>query len=174
MKLKITSALTIISLCILSSCTLAPLECFLNFFDYNKTFEFNFSKEELKDRIVDTYSYDESLLLKNLGKSIIENEEVNKAYRKSVDIWLDKTNWDKLKSEIRQTTADTLNIIIGKHHCRKQIQLEAIVKGDNDKSSLTIRSFKYQRRKACNKDKEYYVLPLSEKIEKKFISKLKG
>lgn len=123
---------------------------------------------------MEAYSYDESLLLKNLGKTIIENEEVNKAYRKGVDIWLDKKNWDKFKTEIRQNTVDTLNIIIGKHQSRKQIQVQAIIQGDNNKSSLIIHGFKYQRRKACSKDKEYYVLPLSERIEKKFISKLKG
>ena len=172
--MKIFLVLTVISLGLLSSCTLAPLECFLNFSDFKKTYEFSFSKAELKDRIVDAYSYDESLLMKNLGKAIIENEEVNKAYRKSVDIWLDKKNWDKFKTEIRQNTADTLNIIIGKHQSGKQIQLEAIVHGDNNKSSLTMHGFKYQRRRACSKDKEYYVLTLSEKIEKKFISKLKG
>ncbi len=158
----------------LSSCTLTPLTCFLNFSDYSKTYEFSYSKAELKDKIVEAYSYDESLLLKNLGKTIIENENINEAYRKSVDVWLDKKNWDTFKSEIRQNTADTLNIIIGKHQSRKQIQLEAIVEGDNNKSSLTIHGFKYQRRRACLKNKEYYVLTLSEKIEKKFISKLKG
>ena len=171
--MKISSTLTVLSLILLSSCTLAPLECLLKFFNYKKTYEFSFSKTELKDRIVDAYSYDESLLLKNLGRKIIENEEVNKAYRKSVDIWLDKKNWAKFKTEIRQNTADTLNIIIGKHQSRKQIQLEAIIQGDNNKSSLTIDGFKYQRRRACSKDNQYYVLTLSEKIDKKFISKLK-
>ena len=174
MNIKVLSCVTILSLCMFSSCTFPPLECFLDFSDYNKTFQFKFSKAELKDKIVEAYSYDESLLLKNLGKTVIENQEVNKAYRQSVNVWLDKTNWEEFKTGIRKATPDTLNIIIGKHHSRKQIQLVAIVQGDNDKSSLTISGFKYQRRNACSKDKEYYVLPLSEKIEKKFISKLKG
>ena len=116
---------------------------------------------------------DESLFLKNLGKTLIENEHVNEAYRKNVDIWLDKSSWDKFKSEIRQNTADTLSITIGKHQGRKQIQFEAIIQGDNSKSFLIVHGFKYQRRRACSKDKEYYVLTLSEKIEKKFINKLK-
>ena len=171
--MRISLALTVMSLGILSGCTFTPLQCFLNFYDYNETFEFNFSKAELKDRIVDAYSYDESLLLKNLGKTIIENKEVNKAYRESVDIWLDKNNWDKFKMEIRQNTPDTLSIIIGKHQSRKQTQFEAIVLGDNNKSSLSIHGFKYQRRKACFKNKKYYFLKISENIEKKFISKLK-
>ena len=83
------------------SCTLAPLECFLTFSDYQKTYKYNFSKEELKNRIIEAYSYDESLLLKNLGKTLIENEEVNKKYRTSIDLWLDKSNWDNFKSQIR-------------------------------------------------------------------------
>jgi hypothetical protein len=123
---------------------------------------------------VEAYSYDKSLLVKNFGKTIIENNDVNKAYRKSVGLWLNKKNWDKFKTEIRQNTADTLNIIIRKHQSRKEIQLYAIIQGDNNKSSLTIQGFKYQRLRACSKDQEYYLLSLSEKIDKKFISKLKG
>ena len=119
------------------------------------------------------YSYDESLLLKSLGKTVIENNDVNEKYRKSVEVWLDKRNWDNFKSEIRQNTLDTLHIIIGKHQSRKQIQLEVIVQGDNNKSALTIHGFTYQKRKSCRKDKEYYVVTLSDKINKKFIGKLK-
>lgn len=172
MTIKLFFALMFISGCIISGCTLSPLQCFLSFTDYNKTYEFNFSKTELKDRIVEAYSYNESLLLKNLGKTVIENREVNEEYRKSVDIWLDKNNWDKFKSEIRQNTSDTLHIIIGKHQSRKQIQLEAIVQGDNNKSTLAIHGFTYQQRKACRKGNEYYVVTLSEKIAKKFINKI--
>jgi hypothetical protein len=173
MKIKLITALTFLLIFILTSCTLTPLECFLNFSDYNKTYEFNFSKAILKDRIVEAYSYDESLFLKNIGKTTIENKTINETYQKSVDVWLDKSNWDKFKSEIRQSTLDTLSIIIDKHHSRKSIELEIIIQGDTDKSFLKIRGFKYQKRKVCNKDKEYYLLKLSKKIEKKFIRKLK-
>ena len=154
------------------SCTLAPLECFLTFSDYQKTYKYNFSKEELKNRIIEAYSYDESLLLKNLGKTLIENEEVNKKYRTSIYLWLDKSNWDNFKSEIWHNTTDTLNLVIGKHHSRRQIQFQATIEGDKEKSSLTVHGFKYQQRKSCNKDREYYVLTLSERINKKFITKL--
>ncbi len=67
------------------------------------------------------FSYDENLLLKNMGKTTIENSAINTEYRKSIDIWLDKTNWEKFASEIRNKTTDTLNIIIGKHHSRRAI-----------------------------------------------------
>jgi hypothetical protein len=174
MKVKLFVALTLLFLFILSSCTLTPLKCFLDFSDYNKTYEFNFSKTVLKDKIVEAYSYDESLFLKNLGKTTIENETINETYRKSVDVWLDKSNWDKFKSEIRQNTDDTLSIVIGKHQSRKRIKLEVVVQGNDDKSSLKIHAFNYQKRKACSKDKEYYILRLSKEIEKKFISKLKN
>jgi hypothetical protein len=172
--MRSSSLLIVSSLCILASCTLAPLQCFLSFSDYTKTYEFPFSREELKDRIIEAYSYDESLLLKNLGKTVIENEEVNKTYRTSVTVWLDKSNWDKFRLRIRRETPDTLNLVIGKHLSRKQIRLQAIVQGDANRSTLTIHGFKYQQRRPCKKDKEYYLLTLSEKIEKKFISKLKG
>ncbi len=159
-------------LCMFSSCTLAPLECFLNFSDYHKKHEFAFSKEELKDRILEAYSYDENLFVKNLGKTLIESENVNKKYRKSVDLWLDKGNWDKFKSEIKQNTSDTFTIIIVKYHSRKLIQLDAIIQGNNNKSSLTIHKFKYQQRKACNREKEHYILTIYKKPDKKFIRKL--
>lgn len=156
-----------------SSCTPGVLQCYLTFADYNKRFDFDFSKEELKNRIVESYSYNESLLLKNLGKTTIENEEVNSEYRKSTDIWLDKNNWDQFQSEIRSNTTDTLKIIIGKHHSRRQIELMAIVEGDDRKSSLTIDGFSYTRRRACEREQEYYKVKLADKTDEKFIDQLK-
>ncbi|HEX6427798.1 MAG TPA: hypothetical protein VF008_08940 [Niastella sp.] len=169
--MKISILLTL-SLCMLTSCVPPVMECFLNFSDYTKTYEFEFSKEELKKRIIDTYSYDESLFFKNLGRTVIEDENVNKKYRPSIGIWLDKSNWDKFKSEIRSNLSDTLNLIIGKHQSRKQIAFQAIIQGDHNHSSLSVHGFKYKRRKACTGEREYYNLKLSGKIERKFINKL--
>ena len=148
------------------------MQCFLKFTDYDKTYEFGFSKEELKNRIVEAYTYDKSLLLKNFGLTLIESEAVNSEYRKSINVWLDKQNWDDVKSEIRNNTADTLDLLIGKHHSRKQINLLAIIDGDNDKSRLTIINIEYQRRRACEKDKDFYKLRIANKIDKKLIEKL--
>ena len=159
--------------CLLIGCVPAPLLCFLTFSNYTKTYGYDFSKEELKDRIIKAYSYDKGLLHQNLGKTLIENESINRAYRTSVVVWLDKGNWDQFKSEIRQNTPDTLNLTIGKLHSSKQIQFQVVVQGDENKSSLTILGFTYRQRKACRKDGEYYRLTLSDRIEKKFISKLK-
>lgn len=149
------------------------MQCFLNFTDYEKTYEFDFSKEELKNRIVEAYTYDKSLLLKNFGLTLIESKAVNSEYRQSVDVWLDKKNWDNVKSEIRNNIVDTLNLLIVKHHSRKQIKLLAIIDGDNEKSRLTIMNIEYQRRRACEKDKDIYKLKISSKIDKKLIEKLK-
>ena len=157
----------------ISSCTPALTKCFLAFTDYEKTYMFDCSKQQLKDRIIKAYTYDESLLSKNLGKTLIESERVNAEYQKSTDFWLDKQGWDKFKSKIRDSTADTLNILIGKHHSRNQTKLIAVVGGEGQTSSLTIGNFEYQRRKACEKDTAYYRAKLSKKIEKKFIQKLK-
>lgn len=165
----------LIGLCILfltSGCTPPLLQCFLNFPDFEKTYEFDISKEELKNQIVGAYTYDKSLLLKNFGLTLIENEKVNSEYRQSVDIWLDKRNWDDAKSAIRSNTADTLNLLIGKHHSWKQIKLIAIIKSKNDKSSLTIKNIEYQRTKKCEKDKEYYKIRIADKIERKLIKNL--
>ena len=156
-----------------SSCTPAHLKCLLLFKNYGKTFNFNFSKSELKNRIVEAYSYNESLLLQNLGKTLVENEQVNAKYRKSIDNWLDKQNWEEFRTEIRNNTSDTLNIIVGKHWSRKQIKLTAILNGDDQKSSLVIDSFEFQRKWSCKKGEEYYREKSSKKIEKKFINKLK-
>ena len=156
-----------------SGCTPPLLQCFLKFADYEKTYEFDFSKEEFKNRIVEAYTYDKSLLLKNIGLTLIESEAVNSEYRQSVDVWLDKQNWDDVKSDIRNNTADTLNLLIGKHHSRKQIQILAIINGDNYNSRLTITKIEYQRRRACKKNKDFYKLKISSKINKKLIEKLK-
>jgi len=65
-----------------------------------------------------------------------------------------------------------LNLLIGKHHSRKQIKILAIIDGDNDKSRLTIANIEYQRRRACEKDNEFYKLKIENKIDKKLIEKL--
>jgi hypothetical protein len=171
--MKIRNLIILTILISISGCTPPLLQCFLKFNDYEKTNEFDFSKEELKNRIVEAYTYDKSLLLKNFGLTLIESEAVNSEYRKSVDVWLDKQNWDDMKADIRNNTADTLNLIIGKFHSRKQIQLLAIIDGDNDKSSLSIMNIEYQRRRACEKDKTFYKLKVSRKIDKKLIERIK-
>lgn len=156
--------------CTLGGCQPLPILCLLNFADYHKTYHFDFPVEELKNRIIASYSYDESLFAINFGKVLIENEEVNGKYRRSVDIWLDKRNWEQFKSEIRQNTGDTLNLIIGKLHSGKQkIQLQVIVQGTEGHSSLTIHGLRYQQQKACRKSEEYYLKVLPERIEKRFI-----
>lgn len=166
----------LIALCLLflfSECTLPALQCFLQFSGYEKTYEFDLSKEELKDQIVAAYTYNKSILLKNLGLTLIENEQVNAEYRQSVDIWLDKRNWDQVKSEIRTNTADTLHLLIGKHQTRKQIKMTAIIKGENDRSSLTIMNIEYRRRRACEEEKDYYKIRIADKIEQQLVEKLK-
>ncbi len=172
-KMKIRHLILLTLILSISGCTPPLLQCFLKFTDYEKTYEFDFSKEELKNRIVDAYTYDKSLLLKNFGLTLIESEAVNSEYRQSFDIWLDKQNWDEVKSDIRNNTADTMNLLIGKFHSRKQIQLLGIINGDIDKSSLTITNIEYQRRRACEKDKDFYKLKISNKIDKKLIEKIK-
>lgn len=172
-KMKIRYLIVLTLLISNSGCTLPLLQCFLKFTDYEKTYEFDFSKEELKNRIVEAYTYDKSLFLKNGGLTLIQSEAVNAEYRQSVKVWLDKQNWDKVKSEIRNNTADTLNLLVGKHHSRKQIKLLAIIDGDNYKSGLTITNIEYQKRRACEKYKEYYKIRISVKIDKKLIEKLK-
>lgn len=149
------------------------MQCFLKFTGFEKTYEFDFSKEELKNRIVEAYTYDKSLLLKNLGLTLIQNEAVNSEYRQNVEVWLDKQNWDVVKADIRNNTADTLNLLVGKHHSRKQIKLLAIIDGDHDKSKFTIMNIEYQRTRACDRDKDFYKLRIANKIDKKLIEKLK-
>ncbi|MEQ8518848.1 MAG: hypothetical protein RLN79_08905 [Cytophagales bacterium] len=171
--MKIRQLILLTLLISISGCTPPLLQCFLKFTNYEKTYEFDFSKEELKNRIVEAYTYDKGLLLKNFGLTLIQSEAVNSEYRKSVDVWLDKKNWDDVKSEIRNNTSDTLNLLMGKHHSRKQIKLLAIIDGDNEKSKFTIMNIEYQRRRACEKEKNYYKLRIANKIDKKLIEKLK-
>jgi hypothetical protein len=64
-------------------------------------------------------------------------------------------------------------LLIGKHHSRKQIKLLAIIGGNNDKSRLTIMDIEYQKRRACDKEKDFYKLRIANKIDKTLIEKLK-
>ena len=141
--------------------------------DYKRTYNFDFSKTELKNKIIDAYTYDNTFFIQNLGLTLIEEEKINAQYRRSVDIWLQKNNWDEFNSEIRSNTRDTLNLIIAKHHSRKELKFSAIISGDDNSSALTINGFKYQKLRACTKEKDFYLLKLSNKINKKLIDKLK-
>ena len=163
--------------CILSlmcSCTLAPLRCLLSFDGYEKTYTFSCGKAKLKDRIIDAYTYDCSTLAKNAGLTLIESAEVNAKYRQSTEIWLDKTNWDGFRHEIRLNTADTLQLIIGKHHSRTEIRCLAIVDGNATTSSLTITDVHYHRKKACRKASDHYLVKVSDRIDRKLIDQLQA
>jgi len=155
----------------LSSCTPPLLQCFLELPNLQKTYHFKFSKEELKNQIVDAYTYDKSRFNKNFILTLIENESLNDQFRKNIEIRLDKENWNKLKSEIRVNTPDTLNLLIRKN--RKEINLLAIIDGNRDSSSLTIKNIQYKRKKACKKETEFYQIKITDKIEKKLIGKVK-
>jgi hypothetical protein len=98
---------------------------------------------------------------------------VNQKYRQSVDIWLDKSNWDKFKSEIRNNTQDTLTITIGKHLSLKELKFRVLIDGDTNKSILTIQKMEYIQPKSCDKDIKYYQTKFEKKIETTFIEKLK-
>lgn len=81
-KMKIRNLILLTLLILVSGCTLPSLKCFLKFANYEKTYEFDFSKEELKNRIVEAYTYDKNLLLKNFRLTLIESEVINSEYRK--------------------------------------------------------------------------------------------
>lgn len=166
----------LVGLCLIllfDSCVLPRPDCFWEFPDFEKTYEFDISKEELKNKIVDAYTYNKSLLLKNFGLSLVENDNVNFKYQRNTNTWLDKSNWNREKQEIRRNTSDTLNLLICKHHTLKEIKLIAIINGGNEKSSLTIKNLEYVQRKTCKKNKEYYKIKISKKIEQVLIKKLK-
>ncbi len=157
---------------LLSSCTLPLLLGHLEYPDFDKTYEFNFSKEMLKDKIIEQYSYDVGLLSKNLGRTLIENPEVNKKYRLSTNEWLDKTNWDKYKDEIRKSLKDTVDIHIVKHHSRKSIYIKLIIDGDEHKSKLRIINVTADRRREFTKPNDLYKEKVVKRIESKFIEDL--
>ena len=43
--------------------------------DYKRTYNFDFSKTELKDKIIDAYTYDNTFFIQNLGLTLIEEEK---------------------------------------------------------------------------------------------------
>lgn len=158
-------------LLLLTSCVPPPILCFLDFSDYTQTYEFNFSKDELKDRIVSAYTYDSSLFRAMLGQTPIVNDDVTEKYRQQPG-WYDNENWSRFETEIRADTGDTLNIIVGRYFSpRDDLKFQVIVKGEGNKSSLTINGFKYQQVRKCCEKKDYRK-KLSRKIKRKFINKL--
>ena len=164
--------LFVLLIIMLNGCTLPLMLGHLEFDDLDRTYTFNLSKERLKDRIVEQYSYDVGYLSKNFGKTLIENPNVNKKYRISTDEWLDKKNWDKYKTEIRQSIGDTTDIHIVKHHSRKTIQIGAIITGDNTRSALRIINLTADKRREFSKSREFYRDKFIKKIENKLIRRI--
>lgn len=156
----------------LSGCTLPIFLGHIEFKDFDRTYKFNFSKDKLKDKIVEQYSYDVGLISKNLGRVLIENPEVNKKYRLSTSEWLDKSNWDKYKMEIKESITDTTDIQIVKHHSRKSIHLRLTIDGNEETSRLRIINVTADRRREFNKPRDFYKDKLTKKIENKFIERL--
>jgi hypothetical protein len=158
--------------CLLNACVPPPLSCVLQFEGFEKRYEFNMSKDKLKDKIIEAYSYDKSVGSKLLGAHVIEEAAVEREFRKSLDTRLDKSNWDEFKSEIRQGTTDTLHITIGQHIRCKATSFLVLIDGDNTSSTVTIQNLKYHQRKNCKRDMEHYENKFSDRIESKFIKKL--
>jgi len=167
---KVLSGLIFI---LLSGCTPPLLLGHLEFDDVDKTYEFNFSKEKLKDKVVDLYSYDVGILSKNLGRTLIENPEVNKKYRRSTTEWLDRKTWDEHKVAIRQSLTDTTDIRIVKHHSPKSIRIRVIISGNENNSKLRVINISADRKRQFSKSRDYYKVKLIRKIENKFVDRLK-
>jgi hypothetical protein len=156
---------------LLQSCSLPSLLCYLNFKNLNKKYEFVFSKQELKSRIAKVYDKNKRLFLLTSG-TINEQNKVNlEIKRYGYD--LDKTRWNKFKDSINTSATDTLTVVLIKKLSRnKQIALQLIIEGDNNKSSLVIKELKYSQRDMCRKDTSYYLPKLIKKVENKFIGNL--
>ena len=144
----------------------------IEFNNFDQVYEFNFSKEMLKDKIVEQYTYDVGLLSKNLGRTLIENPEVNRKYRISTAEWLDRRSWDSYKAEIRHSLTDTTDVLIAKHHSRKSIYIRLIIEGDERTSRLRIINVTARRRREFEKPPEFYKDELIKKIENKFVGRV--
>jgi hypothetical protein len=143
-------AIALVTAC--NSCTPAKFLCILEFPNYEQKFEFDFSKDKLKDRIIDAYTYDISVFRMLFGATSIQEKLVNSEYNQRVDFYLSKSNWDHFKSTIRLNTADTLNIIIAKHLSRKELHVKMVIEGNSEKSSLTIKKINSNFRKEFKKN----------------------
>ena len=166
-------ALVIIS-CLATGCMPPLLQCVLDFAGWEQTYTFEFSKHELKKRIVDTYTYDDILLKQNLGSTIIEEVGINEQYRQSTSVWMDRDDWNKLKHEIRASTPDTLNVIIGKHHSWRQITAMVVLGGDDRQSFMNFSDVKYQRRRKCDNNKNIVAVRVKNVIDRKLIEEIKS
>jgi len=172
-KIKQPPFIMAVFILFITSCLPPYLNCSFEFKGYNKKYEFDISKEDLKDEIVKAYSYDKGLFVKNLGYITLTNQAVSNKYRRLPEFRLDRKNWDDFKDEIRNNTADTLKLSLGRHRSRSGLDFIAVVNGNEKKSSLTIINMEYARKRLCKKDEKYYKSKAERKIARKLIRKLK-
>ncbi len=152
-----------------SSCSFILL-CQLTYDDFNESYDFNCSKEALKDRIVAAYTYKDHPPHR-IGTTTIGNEQIDTTRQRTSNFRLTKKNWAQFKPEIRANMSDTIGISINKG--LKAIKFTAIVSGNDKNSRLTIQTLKYIRRRECKKEPAFYQKEAAKRIQKRFIKKLR-
>jgi hypothetical protein len=142
----------------------------------DKTYSFDCSKEELRNRILKTYSYNKPIIGLMFKKYKISNVDINKKYSYVI------SDYDKIEAEIRNPTQDTLHIELlgGKNmfkHC--VIHSTFIISGDSVRSNLYLQVLDltlpaekvYQ--KGEKKEESYFIKKYLEVVEKKFLNQLR-
>jgi hypothetical protein len=136
----------------------------VQFLNVDKTYEFNFSKNELKIRLSKNYSYNKSQIHILFSKYFISNADIDAQQFDG-----NKKNFEAFEYQIQNAVKDTLNLdFIGRGG--KHISTTFLVTGDslNSKLRLIIINARVLISEENKQDKYYFL----KEIENKFIKKL--
>ena len=141
--------------------------------DFEPTYSFPFSETELRKRILDQYSYQRRFSARLVGKTMVQNEEVDSLYLRHEGIWLMPKNWDAYAEEVFEMTQDTIDISLWKPYSRRSIEAQIIISGDESRSSIQLLLLQGVRQRQYLKRQEQDSRKIKKRFERKFIDKLR-
>jgi hypothetical protein len=144
----------------------------------DKTYSFDCSKEELRDRILRMYSYNKPVIGLMFKKYRITNVDINKKYFDRVAIEKYPI-YATIEAEIRNPTQDTIRIRMSRN-AYTSIQSTFIISGDNVNSSLHLTVIDLELfpkdvydKNGIKREESYFTKKYLEAIEKKFLNQLR-
>lgn len=143
----------------------------------DKMYSFDCSKEELRHRILKTYSYNKPLIYLMFKKYRISNVDINKKYFDRVAIEKYPV-YATIEAEIRNPTQDTIRILMSRN-AYSSIQSTFIISGDNVNSSLHLTVIDLELfpkdvyKDGIKREESYFTKKYLDVVEKKFLNQLR-
>jgi hypothetical protein len=144
----------------------------------DKTYSFDCSKEELRNRILKMYAYNKPVIGLMFKKYRITNVDINKKYFDRVA----SENYPvyaTIEAEIRNPTQDTIRIRMSRN-TYTSIKSTFILSGDNMKSSLHLTVIDLELfpkdvydKEGVKREESYLAKKYLEAVEKKFLNQLR-